>query len=81
LDKNKIFSIIVEQIYIVCPNLVGTPIDPNDQMSELGIDSVDRQEIIILVLEVIGLELPMVQLHGPKNLGELADLLFIKCGA
>ena len=81
MDKNKIFLIIVEQIYIVCPNLVGTPIDPNDQMSELGIDSVDRQEIIILVLEVIGLELPMVQLHGPKNLGELADLLFIKCGA
>lgn len=81
MDKNKIISIIVEQIYIVCPDLIDIPIGPNDQMSDLGIDSVDRQEIIILVLEVIGLEIPMVQLHGPKNLGELADLLLTKFGA
>jgi polyketide biosynthesis acyl carrier protein len=81
LDRDTILATIIKQIRIVVPDLDGETIGPQDAMADLGVDSIDRQEIIILTLEALGLEIPMVQLHGPRNLGELADLLHAKLAA
>jgi polyketide biosynthesis acyl carrier protein len=50
-------------------------------MADLGLDSVSRQEVLIMTMEEIGLNLPMVQLFGPRNIGELTDLLHAKLHA
>jgi polyketide biosynthesis acyl carrier protein len=47
-------------------------------MSQLGLDSVERQEVVMLTLEAIGLEIPLVQLRGPRTIGDLAELLHAK---
>ncbi|HEU0123688.1 MAG TPA: hypothetical protein VFQ91_24370 [Bryobacteraceae bacterium] len=47
-------------------------------MGTLGLDSVERHEVLILTLEAIGLDVPLVALHGPRNIGELAELLHAK---
>jgi polyketide biosynthesis acyl carrier protein len=39
---------------------------------------VDRAEIITLTLEALALRTPRVELFGPRNIGELADLLYAK---
>lgn len=75
MDRDSILAILVEQIRTVEPELEGRPIGATDSMAALGIDSVSRQEVLILAMERLGLDLPMVQLFGPKNLGELAQLL------
>jgi polyketide biosynthesis acyl carrier protein len=66
---------ILQQIYIVEPALAGQTITADDSMADIGIDSVSRQDVLILSMEALGLDLPMVQLFGPRNIGELADLL------
>ena len=75
MDRDTILAIVIDQIRTVVPELEGEPIGAGDAMAALGIDSVSRQEVLILSMEELGLNLPMVQLFGPKNLGELAQLL------
>lgn len=78
MDRNAVLAVIIEQIRIVEPALAGREIKAEDSMAEIGLDSMSRQEVLILGMEALGLNLPMVQLFGPRNLGELADLLHAK---
>jgi len=80
VDVESILAVIVEQIRTVVPELADSAIGPQDAMAALGIDSVSRQEVLILSMERLGIDLPMVQLFGPRNLGELAVLLHTKLG-
>lgn len=78
MDSNSILAIITEQIRAVVPDLNDTSIAASDTMTQLGLDSVERQEVVMLTLEAIGLEIPLVQLRGPRTIGELAVLLHAK---
>jgi polyketide biosynthesis acyl carrier protein len=81
VDRDSILTIIIGQIREVVPELEAEPISGANAMADLGVNSIERSEILMNTLEAIGLEVPMVQLHGPKNLGELADLLHSKHAA
>lgn len=81
LDRDAILAIMLARIREVVPDLENHTIGPEDSMADLGIDSIERSEIIVMTLEAIGLELSLVQLHGPRNIGELADLLLAKLRA
>lgn len=78
MDRDSILAIIIGKIREVVPDLEARSISGDDAMADLGVDSVERSEILMNTLEAIGLEISMVQLHGPRNLGELADLLHAK---
>jgi len=78
VDRDSILAIVIEQIHTVVPELADQPITSADSMAALGVDSVSRQEVLVLAMERLGLDLPMVALHGPRNLGELAQLLQAK---
>jgi polyketide biosynthesis acyl carrier protein len=80
LDRDAILAVILQQIRIVEPAMEGRTITAADSMVDIGIDSVSRQDVLIMTMEVLGLNLPMVQLFGPRNIGELADLLHAKLG-
>lgn len=75
MDRNAILDIIAGHIHTVEPSLAGQVFSAEDSMAAIGIDSVSRQEVLILSMESLNLNLPLVQLFGPRNLGELADLL------
>ena len=78
MDTTSILAIITENIRAVVPDLSETSITASDTMSQLGLDSVERQEVVMLTLEAIGLESPLVQLRGPRTIGDLAELLHAK---
>jgi polyketide biosynthesis acyl carrier protein len=78
LDRNTVLTTILQQIRIVEPAMLEQKISAEDSMVDIGIDSVSRQDVLILTMEALGLDLPMVQLFGPRNIGELADLLYAK---
>jgi len=78
LDRNTVLTTILQQIRIVEPAMLEQDIRAEDSMVDIGIDSVSRQDVLILTMEALGLDLPMVQLFGPRNIGELADLLYAK---
>ncbi len=62
----------------VLPNLAGHQFRSSDQLSELGANSVDRAEIIVLIMEQVSLKIHRSELHGPQNIGELAELVHLK---
>lgn len=78
MDRDSILAVIIRQIREVVPELEDQSISGVDAMADLGVNSVERSEIVMSTLEAIGLDLPMVQTHGPRNIGELADLLHAK---
>ncbi len=78
MDSDQIVGIIIAEIRETVPELAEQPIGRDDSMADLGVDSIERSEIILAVMEQLGLKIPMVQLHGPRNIGELADLLLAK---
>ena len=80
MDRDAILALVIEHIRDVVPDLAEKPIVGSESMAELGVDSIERSEILMNTLEALALDLPMVQLHGPRNLGELADLLHAKLG-
>lgn len=80
VTREQIFDLIVSQAREVAPELQEHIFQDRDQLHELGINSVDRAEILMLVIETLSLSIPRVELFGPKSIGELADLVHHKLG-
>jgi polyketide biosynthesis acyl carrier protein len=73
-----ILSLIAQCIREIVPQLADHEFRPADRLAELGVNSLDRAEIVVCVLEALQLRIPRVSLAGAKNIGELADLLHDK---
>lgn len=78
MDVNQVFNIICEHINDVLVLEDDQVITPADSMVGLGANSIDRSEIIMMTLESLDLEIPLVDTFGPKNIGELSELLASK---
>ncbi len=75
MNVKDIFDIIVSHTLEVLPDLEGHAFQPGDSLRELGANSIDRSEIVMLTLESLSLKIPMVAVATAGNMGELADLL------
>ncbi|MEC3638613.1 acyl carrier protein [Bacillus halotolerans] len=78
MNKQKVFEVLITNICEVLPELDGHRFEPEDRLADLGADSVDRAEIITMVLEDLSLKIPRVELSGVNNIGELAEVLYGK---
>lgn len=78
MNRDEVFDLIVRCTREVVPGLEGHVFQRHDRLADLGANSVDRAEIVIMVLEALSLKIPRVELFGPKNIGELADLVYEK---
>jgi polyketide biosynthesis acyl carrier protein len=65
----------------IVPGLDYHQFVPTDRLVDLGANSIDRAEIAMMVQESLGLCVSRVELFGPKNIGELADLFLKKLDA
>jgi polyketide biosynthesis acyl carrier protein len=77
MTKIEVLGLIAQYTKEILPGLEMHEFEPSDRLTDLGANSVDRAEIAMLVQEALGLCVPRVELFGPKNIGELADL-FVK---
>ena len=78
MNVDHVFNTICEHINEVLVLEDDQVITPADSMVALGANSIDRSEIIMMTLETLELEIPLVDTFGPKNIGELAALLASK---
>ena len=81
MDKEQLLEIIGARTREVLPGLEDHTFAATDRLVDLGANSVDRAEIAMLVQESLALSLPRVELFGPKNIGELAELFLKKMHA
>jgi polyketide biosynthesis acyl carrier protein len=81
MKKTEVIEIIARHTREVLAGLDDHTFTDSDRLADLGANSVDRADIVMLVQESLGLSVPRVELFGPKNIGELADLLLAKLDA
>jgi polyketide biosynthesis acyl carrier protein len=77
----SVFLVVERVIYEVLPKLHKQGIDPTDVLEELGADSVERADIVVMALEQLNLNIPLVDVFGFRTIGELAELLNAKLEA
>jgi len=76
MNKEDIFELIVNHTCKVVPELKNHTFKPEDNLKELGADSLSRSEIIDMLIESLSLEVPRVKIFGAKNIGELVNILY-----
>ncbi|MBT2288318.1 acyl carrier protein [Paenibacillus albidus] len=81
MSTNELFEIITGHIREVLPELSDYPIQPEDRMADLGANSIDRAEIIMMTMDTLSLQIPRIDLFGVNNIGELAEVLHAKLQA
>jgi polyketide biosynthesis acyl carrier protein len=78
MNADEIFAVICDNVRQVLSGIDDRPLARTDRLDALGANSVDRMEIVIMTLERLDLNIPVVATHGPRNIGELAELLSTK---
>ena len=76
MEKKAIFELVVKCTCEVVPSLKSHSFQPEEALSELGANSLDRADILEKLMEFLSLDIPRVELFGAKNIGELAELLY-----
>ncbi|SMO91362.1 acyl carrier protein [Melghirimyces algeriensis] len=76
MTRDEIFNIIKNHSCEVIPELVSHQFLPHDRLTDLGANSVDRAEIVMMTLEALDLQIPPAELSAVRNIGELAEMLY-----
>ncbi len=81
MTQVEILDLIARHTRDIVSGLEAHQFVASDRLADLGANSMDRAEIAMLVQESLSLSVPRVELFGPKNIGELADLFLTKIHA
>lgn len=81
MEREAVFELVTRHAREVVPELKDHLFQPADRLADLGANSIDRAEIAMMTMEVMGLRIPRVELFGVSNIGELVDVLVQKSRA
>jgi len=76
--KNEILNLIKENLLEIIPELAGKEISENENLVDLGANSIDRGELITLTLERLDLDVSRIEFVSAQTINELADLIVEK---
>ena len=76
MSKEEILNILKDAIEYIVPEIETDNLTSEDSLKELGANSVDRAEIIIMVMEDTHVKLPLVSFGMSKNIGEIVDVIY-----
>lgn len=78
MNVQEVLDIIVSHTREILSGLENHAFQSSDSLRELGANSIDRSEIVMLTLESLSLKIPMIEVAKAENVGELASLLHAK---
>ena len=81
MTKEQIQEAVMKNIREVLVDLDGQEIPIGASLKELGANSMDRADIVVKCLEDLRLEIPLVELRGAGNIGDLVNLIHQKLRA
>lgn len=73
--QQRVREVLHQKIRDIVPGLEGHAFRDSDRLTDLGANSVDRAEIMMMTMETFGIEIPRTELSKATNIGELADLI------
>ncbi len=74
MQSATVFHLLSQQIYGLFPEWEARGLTRDDSLKELGANSIDRAEILMMMMAAMKLKIPMMEFGKAKNLGELADI-------
>ena len=78
MTREEIFNLITRHTSDVLPSLADHNFASTDSLKDLGANSIDRSEIVMMVLDSLSLSIPLIETMKAGNIGELAELLHAK---
>jgi polyketide biosynthesis acyl carrier protein len=78
MNQQAIIEVIVQHAREVLPSLAERSIGASDSLRALGANSIDRSEILMMTLETLGLNMPLMELARAENIGQLAGLIHVR---
>jgi polyketide biosynthesis acyl carrier protein len=78
MNKEEIFEILVRHAREVVPDLETHEFQQTDSLKALGANSVDRADIIMMTLESLSLNIPLMEMAKAQNIWELASIIHEK---
>jgi len=78
MNVQEIINIIKGHAIEIIPKLEDHDFKPDDALKDLGANSIDRSEIIMMTLESLSLNIPLIHIARAENIGELVGILHEK---
>lgn len=78
MTQNDVFEIIIRHVREVLPALDNHDFQFSDSLKALGANSIDRSEIIMMTLESMSVNIPLIEMAKAPNIGELAGIIHAK---
>jgi polyketide biosynthesis acyl carrier protein len=78
MKDEKLFELIKSTIVSVAPAFSDINIQQSDSLKQLGLNSIERMEVTMIIMEELEVDVPRIELLGPKNISELITLLSTK---
>ena len=75
MTKEELLNSIKEAIECVLPEADCENLSYEDSLKEIGANSVDRAEILMMLMEDAGARIPMASFGNAKNIGEILDIV------
>lgn len=75
MTKENVYQLVKEVIVDVLPNLSEDQISIDQNLTELGANSIDRMEVVMLSMQELGIKIPLMSFAGVSNIEGLVDVL------
>lgn len=75
MDKLAIFNIIKGETLNVLSHIDEESVTEAASLRELGANSIDRAEIIMMALEKLNLRMPMIEFAKARNISDICALI------
>ena len=81
MTHGDIFQVVKEKVMEILPGASPERITIDQQLRDLGANSIDRMEVLTLSLEHLNLRIPLVEFGNCKNIKDLVDLIYTRQAA
>ncbi|MFI9383541.1 acyl carrier protein [Kutzneria sp. NPDC052558] len=75
ITRDKVLAVIEEQLLLAVVDVAPTAIGPEAELAALGLDSIDRMDLVVATVEALGIDPPLHLFGSARSLGELATLV------
>jgi polyketide biosynthesis acyl carrier protein len=75
VTSDELLTVVLESVREILPTVDPARLRPELHLRDLGADSIDRVEIIVTVLDRLGLDEPMASFTDLSDIGQMVDLL------
>jgi polyketide biosynthesis acyl carrier protein len=74
-ERARVEAVVHDVVAEILPGVPRSEITGDKHPAQLGADSVDRVEIVLTLLDRLGVDAPMARFDGLRDLDALVDLL------